>query len=271
VFYFKEHRMKRRNFFAGAAGLGLGSMASSSPLQAAITEDNRHFFEWIHYELPRGKHKNRVQQYYKNAAIPALNRMGIQPIGLFSVAYGPSQPSLYVLLPHQNMESVLSWQSRLLKDQTYLKAAGDYLEASLSEPAYMRKEHSLFRAFKDLPALETPHDPSEASRIFELRIYESHTYPKGQKKIDMFNEGGEIAIFKKTGLHPVFFGEALMGPMMPNLTYMLVFKNMQERDKNWDKFRTDPDWIKLRDDAQYADTVSNITDIILRPVDGSQL
>ncbi|MCC5931238.1 MAG: NIPSNAP family protein [Cyclobacteriaceae bacterium] len=263
--------MKRRNFFAGAAGFGLGSMMATGTSLAANKEDNRHFFEWIHYELPRGNHKNRVQNYYKNAAIPALNRMGIQPVGLFSVAYGPSQPSLYVLIPHKSMESVLSWQARLMQDQTYMKDSRDYLDAGLSEPAFMRKEHSLFRAFKDLPTIEIPHDLRESSRVFELRIYESHTYPKGQKKIDMFNEGGEIAIFKKTGLSPVFFGEALMGSMMPNLTYMLVFKNMQERDKNWDRFRTDPDWIKLRDDPQYADTVSNITDIILRPVDGSQL
>ena len=64
------------------------------------------------------------------------------------------------------------------------------------------------------------------SRILELRIYESHSTKAGQKKIEMFNEGGEIAIFRKTGLRPVFFGETLIGPLMPNLTYMPLKASM---------------------------------------------
>ena len=40
-----------------------------------------------------------------------------------------------------------------------------------------------------------------------------------KKKIEMFNEVGEIAIFKKTGLQPVFFGETIIGPKLPNHFY----------------------------------------------------
>ena len=87
----------------------------------------------------------------------------------------------------------------------------------------------------------------------------------------MFNEGGEIAIFRKTGLQPVFFGETLFGPALPNLTYMLVFENMARRDASWDRFRTDPDWLTLREVPIYQNTVSNITDIILRPTPFSQV
>ena len=45
-----------------------------------------------------------------------------------------------------------------------------------------------------------------------------------------------------TGLRPVFFGETLFGRLMPNLTYMLAFKDMADRDKNWDTFRTSAQW-----------------------------
>jgi len=38
-----------------------------------------------------------------------------------------------------------------------------------------------------------------------------------------------IAIFRRAGLQPVFFGETLIGAKMPNLTYMLVFENMAAR------------------------------------------
>ena len=87
-------------------------------------------------------------------------------------------------------------------------------------------------AFADMPRLEPPTALLDKSRIFELRVYESHSRQAAKKKIDMFNEGGEIAIFRKTGLQPVFFGETLFGPAMPNLTYMLVFDSMASRDAN---------------------------------------
>ena len=52
---------------------------------------------------------------------------------------------------------------------------------------------------------------------------------------------------------------------------MLVFENMARRDASWDRFRTDPDWLTLREVPIYQNTVSNITDIILRPTPFSQV
>jgi len=109
------------------------------------------------------------------------------------------------------------------------------------------------------------------SRVYEVRIYESHSLKAARRKIEMFNEGGEIGVFRKTGLIPVFFGETLFGPLMPNLQYMLVFESMEARDKAWSVFMKDPEWIRLRSDARYADTVSNITDLILNPEPYSQI
>jgi hypothetical protein len=120
-----------------------------------------------------------------------------------------------------------------------------------------------------MPQLETPLDGP--SRIFELRVYESHSDAAALRKIEMFNKGGEIPIFRRTGLNPVFFAETLVGPNLPNLTYMLAFENMSARDEAWDKFRNDPDWETLRSDPYYFDTVSAISDFILRPTAYSQI
>ena len=123
-----------------------------------------------------------------------------------------------------------------------------------------------------MPVIEVPKDKlKNKSRIYEIRIYESHSMVAAKKKIEMFNEGGEIEIFKKTDLNPVFFGETLAGPRMPNLTYMLVFDSMKARDENWKVFVDSPGWGKLSKDPQYKDTVSNITDIILSPASFSQI
>lgn len=262
--------MKRRNFIT-AAGL-----ASVMPFRAfsesSGTNESQGYIELIKYHLNVGPEKGVVEKFYEEVAIPALNDMGIGPVGVFRVKYGFNQPSLYVLIEHKNLESFATLNDKLMDNEWFWKKGETYLNSPLSDPAYNRKEKILYRAFKDMPTIEIPEGKlSNNSRIYEFRIYESHTLKAAKKKIDMFNEGGEIAIFKKTGLQPVFFGETLAGPMMPNLTYMLVFDSMEDRDKNWKTFVDHPEWKSLAADPQYADTVSNISDIILSPAPFSQV
>lgn len=261
--------MKRRHFLATLGPLAMAPIT----LRAGEHEpgdDDRQYLEWIHYTLPARRDK-RVEDYFESAAIPALNRLGIKDIGVFSVMYGPNSPSLYVLIPHNSATSAMGWQEKLLDDDEYSKAAKSYHASTLKDPAFKHFERGLMRAFTGIPKVESPRNDMGDKRIFELRIYQSHNYPKAQKKIHMFNEGGELQIFRDTGLRPVFFGDTLFGPLMPNLTYMLAFKNMAERDANWQKFRVDPRWEVLRKQEEYADTVSNITDFILRPARCSQV
>ena len=66
-------------------------------------------------------------------------------------------------------------------------------------------ESSLMRAFAGMPTLELPFGGGEAgrrARIFELRTYESHSEAAGRKKIEMFETGGELSLFRKAGLMP---------------------------------------------------------------------
>ncbi|WP_315816694.1 NIPSNAP family protein [Paraflavitalea speifideaquila] len=69
----------------------------------------------------------------------------------------------------------------------------------------------------------------------------------------MFNEGGEIGIFKRTGLTPVFFGETLIGEARPNLTYMITFDNMEQHDLNWKTFGSDAEWKRISTMEDYTD------------------
>ena len=261
--------MKRREFLTASVAVGA---ASISGIQAHAAAGKQQIIELIKYRLNIGKGKNRVADYYRDAAIPALNRAGIKNVGVFTVVYGPNDPSLWVLIPHPDMESVLTTPQKLFKDQVYLKAGADYLDATQETAAFVRKESQLLQAFSHMPAVQAPTAMmSNNNRIYEIRIYESPGVKTGNKKVEMFNEGGEIEIFKKSGLSPVFFGQTIVGDMMPNLNYMLAFESMEARDKNWDVFRNHPDWLKLRAEPQYLDLVSNITDIILRPAPFSQI
>jgi hypothetical protein len=125
-------------------------------------------------------------------------------------------------------------------------------------------------AFGGMPRVERPVD--SPGRVFQLRMYESPSVKTGLKKIEMFNTA-EIAIFRKTGLNPVFFGQTLIGERMPNLTYMLAFNSMEESKANWSKFQADPDWKALRSKPEYDDKkiLCGITNLYLKPASYSQI
>src|SRR5690349_22673649 len=145
------------------------------------------------------------------------------------------------------------------------------LDAPLSDPPFVRVESSLLRAFEAMPTLEPSAAAGSATpRIYEMRTYESHSDRAALNKLKMFN-AGEVPIFRRAGLTPVFFGETLIGARMPSLTYMLTFADMAARDKAWSAFSNDPEWKSLSADAQYRDNVSAISDIILQPASHSQI
>lgn len=81
----------------------------------------------------------------------------------------------------------------------------------------------------------------------------------------------ELPLFEKVGLHPMFFGEQLAGSNMPALIYMLWFKDMEEREANWNKFRISDEWKVMSGKEIYADTVSKVRKIFLTPMDISQI
>jgi hypothetical protein len=224
------------------------------------------FYELRTYHFDSTAQRSRFDAFLKNAAIPAYSRMGVEPVGVFTGVYGPDSATTFVLLPHEDAESVVSSTDRLLEDDEFLDAGRPFLETDLDHPTYARFESTCLRAFPEMPEPELPEDNrSRSSRIFEMRTYESHSVPAAKKKIEMFNEGGEIDIFRRTGLTPVLFGETVVGPRMPSLTYMLTFDDMRMRDEAWETFRNDSEWKSLSADPQYADTVSTIRDIILKP------
>lgn len=265
-----------RSHFIKSALAASGALALTESLsQAAQSADHaaREFYELRLYHLRRGPKQRLADDFFRQAAIPALNRLGLEPIGVFNVMTGPDSPTLYVLIPHPSLASFGSVEDRLMADAEYQKAGAEFLNAPAGDPPYIRVESSLMVAFQTMPKLEVPAlTKDKKPRIFELRTYESHNKKANKKKIEMFDQG-EIAIFRRTGLTPVFFGETLIGTKLPNLTYMLVFENMAAHGKNWGAFGSDPEWRKLSTTPGYTDPeiVSSISNVFLRPTAYSQI
>ncbi len=266
--------MKRRGFLVSS--LAAGALAGGPESPAAQRHGDvadREIYELRKYSLRRGPQPQMVIDYYHEAAIPALNRLGVRPVGVFNTSIGPESPAIYVLVRFDSLQAALSIPDQLLADQEYRKAGAAFNDVAATEPAYMRMENSLLLAFAGMPSLELPASAAtKQPRIFELRTYESHSKKANHTKIEMFNKS-EISIFRRTGLHPVFFGERLIGPGQPSLTYMLTFADMAERTSNWAAFGADPEWKKLSTTPGYTDAeiVCNITNVILTPASCSQI
>ncbi len=261
--------MKRRQFLA--ASVLTGAAASVSVL-SQDTQGQRQYYELIRYQVATNAGRGRLEAYWENAAIPAFNRLGIRPIGVFRPKFGTHGLDVYVLIPHPSLESFATAWDRIAEDAAYQAAGQEFLETAMNNPLYYRFETSLLHAFANMPELDiADHVKGKSGRLFEMRIYESHSREKAKRKIEMFNEAGEIELFKQTGLNPVLFGETLAGEKMPNLTYMLVFESMEEHDKAWDTFRNSEGWTNMKDLPRYKDTVSSVTDIILSPAGCSQM
>ncbi|MFP4502355.1 MAG: NIPSNAP family protein [Candidatus Hydrogenedentota bacterium] len=263
--------MKRRQFLAATSAAGLGAMVQGAGAQAADNADaggKRDVYELRQYHLATEAQQARLDSFLEAAMVPALNRLGIEPVGVFHPEEGFSPT--FVLLRHPDMASAATLTNRLLADDAFLTAGADFLNTPADDPAYARMAVSLFKAFAGMPRLERP--VTSEGRVLQLRTYESPSVKTGQKKIEMFNIG-EIDIFRASGLHPVFFGEALAGECMPNLTYMLAFKNQAERKANWKTFVNSDAWKELSSKPEYADDkiLSNITNIFLKPAPCSQV
>lgn len=263
--------MKRRSFIkTSIAVTGLLSAAPLSASAAARPRGRQEYYELRAYRLKAGADAALLHGFLKNAALPALNKLGSKTIGVFTETEPKDTPSVFVLIPYPDLD-VFARGTEWLKRAGTINEVKDYLEAGKDAPAFERIDSWLMRAFAGMPRMELPeYSRNKTERMFELRTYESHSEIKAAKKVDMFNDG-EIEIMRQVGLAPVFYGEALTGQGLPHLTYMISAENQQEHKKHWDAFGKSPMWAKMSRDPQYADTVSKITKWILKPTDYSQI
>ncbi len=255
--------MERRDFIQKSvltgAAMAAGSLASGAPAPG------REWYEWRVYEMRFGQ--GAFDNFLSHALIPALNRFGIKTIGVFG-EMGKSEPAkVHVLIPYQSFEEFTSTGLRLKEDKEFRDASASYDQLQPEQAAYSRYESWLMQAFEGFPQMNVP---EKDSRIFELRSYEGYNEDAVRRKIKMFN-AEELPIFNRAKLIPVFFGEVLIGPGLPRLTYMLTFRNMEEREKAWKAFGPDEDWQRVSKLPEYANTVSRIYKTFLEPLAYSQI
>jgi len=224
-------------------------------------------YELREYELDFFRPAEVLHSYLEKALIPALSRQGVKHIGVFEESGEALPKKLYLLVPYESMAAFVTVTDAVRADGQYLATAKSYFEAPQDQITYTRYESSFIRSASGFPALEKPAGDSD---LFELRIYESYNEDALRRKVKMFNDS-EFEIFKEVDLPMVFFGENISGDRMPCLTYLLAFKDKAHHTEAWSKFGAHPEWQRILKLEEYANTVSQITRVFLKPLPYSQL
>lgn len=264
----------RRDFLAGSAAAvatGLGRLSSGRAGQSGKSQE---FYELRVYKTPTAQKQQIVTGYLQRALLPALNRLEIDRVGVFTQMADKSAArnhSVFVLIPYRTLTARGNLNSALAADRGYQRAAAELFALPMKDPAYTRIPSYLMKAFAGLPVMELPaQTAAKKPRIFELRTYQSHDEHKARLKVDMFNSG-EIDVMREVKLAPVFYGEMLIGDNVPCLTYMLSAPNMDAHQAHWKAFIRHPGWERLKTMDKYKDTVSKISRWFLTPTAFSQI
>lgn len=264
--------MKRREFLTKSLAASSLALAGAAQAQSSAP-GSRDYYELRTYHLRSGPQSKLINNYVADALIPALNRLGIAPVGALRPEFGPETSALYLILPSTDLATLVTANLKLVHDDEFMKTADSFWNAPISSPAFINVESSLLLAFEGYPKLTVPPATKQhAERIFELRTYESASNRDHVRKIEMMHDG-EFDIFRRAGAAQVFFGDTLIGTRMPKLTYMLSFQDLPALTASWKAFFADPAWKKLAAEPRYSfeSTVSNVSDLVLRPAPYSQI
>lgn len=230
-----------------------------------------------YYKLTVYHYKDSAQEkvldiYLAYALLPALHRQKVADIGVFKLLSNDTAKDklLYVFMPFKSLKDMKNIEDDMNDDHAYLTAGSNYFNAAYDKPPYTRIETMILYAFPLAPKMQLPQLKSAKSeRVYELRSYESATEKIFRNKVKMFNEGGEVPLFKRLNFNAVFYSEAVAGSKMPNLMYMTTFENMEDRDAHWKSFVDDAEWKKLSAMPEYQKNVQHIDIFFLRPTNYS--
>ena len=235
---------------------------------AAARAQNPEYYQIRVYHLANEQQQQVVENFLQNAFLPAAHKAGVAKVGVFKPVDNDTSADrrIFVFMPFKSQADLFKLQGQLEKDQAYATAGKAYNDAPFDNIPYKRMETIVLEAFPDMPKFQAPALTGPmGDRIYELRSYESATEKIYANKVEMFNKGGEIKIFKRLNFNAVFYGKVLVGSHMPNLMYLTTFENKPARDEHWKSFSSDTAWKQLSAMPQYQKNVSHQDIIFLHP------
>jgi hypothetical protein len=111
---------------------------------------------------------------------------------------------------------------------------------------------------------------SEEAMIYETRVY--RCLPGRLPALLNRFETITLKLWEKHGIRQAGFFTTLIGESNQELTYLLAWESLAEREKKWAAFQSDPDWITARAKTEAdGQIVSNIVNQLLVPTSFSSV
>ena len=100
--------------------------------------------------------------------------------------------------------------------------------------------------------------------LYELRIYEC--MPGRLPDLNKAFATIVMAQFEKHGIKQAGFWTTVIGESNQTLHYMLAWESLADREKKWNAFQADPDWIAARAKMmENGQIIANVKNCILAP------
>lgn len=208
-----------------------------------------------------------VESFAGNTLKPFLKSNGIQHIGIFLPTNNDTltNKKVFVWIPFSSFEKMTDIEQKFSSLDPWGNDPLLQLNGASGKLPYQRMEVSLSVAFRDMkrydPATSFTRSPDN---IYEYRSYESPTESLHLNKVHMFNEGGEIPLFKRLDFNALFYARVIAGARMPNLVYITRFSNLDARNAHWKAFGDDPAWKALIAMDKYKGSVSRNETILMK-------
>lgn len=220
------------------------------------------------YHCTNNEQIEYVEAHVGKNLIPFLKKNAIKHVGVFLPLANDTavDKRLMVWAPLSDLSVLAKLDVAFGAIDPFGKDPLIQLDSLKKMPPFTRIETMVASAFAYHPkySVKSTYERSP-DNIYEFRSYESPTEALHLNKVYMFNQGGEIDIFRNLDFNAIFYGRVIVGAHMPNLIYMTSFKNMQERNDRWNKFRDDATWKKISKLPEYAGSVSRNETILMRP------
>jgi hypothetical protein len=228
------------------------------------------YFEFYYIHMQNGSQTTRMAKWLETRLLPICQKHGFGTMGFFTVSVGRDLPTTLIVFSFPSLAEMETLWGRLGSDPDYAAAV---VEMEKDEPAFYRVESTLLRATSFCPPLAATPAGEPAHKLYELRTYESPTNRQLGYLHDRFGKDGEIAIFHKSGIHPVLYADTIFGVNQPNMAYLIPFESEAHREKAWATFNADADWVRIREESvrHGGDIVRNITNMFLAPTSFSML
>ena len=213
---------------------------------AVPADEKRRVFILEQYFLKNGSQVQRIHDHLGKAALPALGRAHAGPRIVLEAVVAAHQPQIALILGFESIEELWAVRAKVVGDAELLKATEAW--ENHAEQPYEHFSASLLEATEYCPALANDTPSRQTSRIFELRTYHSPTWRQLRALHERF-AGPEIKIFHRVGVHPILYSSTIVGQNMPNLVYVTPFEDLAAREKAWNAFSADPEWVRVRKES----------------------